>query len=291
MCSDCGVVRLVDRVAESALDVLYAHYYTPRELSREELERQLSNPTFLHRLRRLELTVGSRERRIFEIGCGDGNFLASLQRTGWKVDGSEFSSDTVSQVRDRHGIAVTDVDVTKQVPSSAPYPVVAAYHVLEHVYRPEEWLLGVRKLVEPQGLLHLQVPNWASLTHALTGIAWSSMTFPQHVYFYTPHTLGALLSNCGFDVIAATTWDPWHGPGTTRSSFGSRVRYFVTGQLPWSAAPGHSTNGPGAVETSEKVPWRRVSHALVQVAGGWVARLEALIGRGGVVDFVAKRVD
>ena len=45
------------------------------------------------------------------------------------------------------------------------------------------------------------------------------------------------------------------------------------------------------MKTSEKAPWRRVSRALVQVAGGCVARLEALLGRGGVVDFVAKRVD
>ena len=166
LCAGCGVVRLVDRVAESALGLLYAHYYNPEELSREALEHQLKNPTFAYRLRRIESMRGSRERRIFEIGCGDGNFLAFMQRAGWTVDGSEFGSESVSLVRDRHGIAITEGDVTKQRPQSAPYPVVAAYHVIEHIYRPAEWLRQVRTLIEPRGLLCLQTPNWSSLTHA-----------------------------------------------------------------------------------------------------------------------------
>jgi 2-polyprenyl-3-methyl-5-hydroxy-6-metoxy-1,4-benzoquinol methylase len=271
--------------------VLYGDYYAPEELSRAELDRQLSNPAFAHRLRRLELVLESRERRIFEIGCGDGNFLASLQRRGWTVDGSEFGSATVSVVRGRHGIVITNLDVTKHMPSAAPYPVVAAYHVLEHVYRPAEWLSQVRKLVEPRGLLHLQVPNWGSLTHALTGLQWSSMTFPQHVYFYTPETLRALLSHCGFDVVSETTWDPWHGPGTTSGSLGSRAKYIVAGKSPWSAALGGSDGASGTVETSQTVRRRRVSQPLLKAAGHCVARVEALLGRGGVVDLVATRVD
>ena len=137
------------------------------------------------------------------------------------MDGSEFGSESVSLVRHRHGIAITQGDVTKQRPSSAPYPVIAAYHVIEHVYRPAEWLRQVRTLIEPRGLLCLQTPNWNSLTHALTGLAWASMTFPQHVYLFTPKTLSALLPHFGFDVLSVTTWDPWHGPGAARGSLGS----------------------------------------------------------------------
>src|SRR5579862_5813481 len=190
LCAGCGVVRLVDRVAESSLGLLYAHYYNSDELSGEELEQQLKNPTFEHRRRRIESMRGSRERAIFEIGCGDGNFLAFMQRAGWTVNGSEFGSEAVSLVRHRHHIAIAQGDSTG-TPPSTPYPIVAAYHVLEHIYRPSEWFREVRTLIEPRGLLCLQTPNWDSLMHALTRLAWSSMTFPQHVYFYTPRTLSA----------------------------------------------------------------------------------------------------
>jgi 2-polyprenyl-3-methyl-5-hydroxy-6-metoxy-1,4-benzoquinol methylase len=59
---------------------------------------------------------------------------------------------------------------------------VAAYHVLEHVYHPAERLRAVRRMLVPGGVIHLQVPNHASLTRRLTGRAWASVMFPQHVY-------------------------------------------------------------------------------------------------------------
>jgi SAM-dependent methyltransferase len=294
-CAGCGVVRLVDRVAEFALGLLYGHYYNSEQLSPEELNHQLKNPTFAYRRERIESMRGSRERSIFEIGCGDGNFLAFMQRAGWTVDGSEFSSDTVALVRRRHGIAITHGDTTKQTAPSTPYPVVAAYHVIEHVYRPSEWLRQVRTLIEPRGLLCLQTPNWDSLTHALTRCAWSSMTFPQHVYFYTPGTLSALLPHFGFDVLSMTTWDPWHGPGTARGSLGSCAKQFISGRLPWSATLGPAGNAagtePGTAGTAQTSRLRGVSQSVLDVAGQAVARLESLVGRGAVVDLIASRVD
>jgi 2-polyprenyl-3-methyl-5-hydroxy-6-metoxy-1,4-benzoquinol methylase len=289
-CERCGVVRLVDRVAESHLAAIYANYYAPRDLSPADLEEQLANPTFAHRRKRIEAALGSRERHIFEIGCGDGNFLASLQRHGWKVDGFEVGTSTVALVRQRHGITITDVDVVQHRPASAPYPVVAAYHVLEHVYRPAGWLAHVRDLIEPQGLLHLQVPNWDSLTHALSGMAWFSVRFPKHVYFYTPATLTAFLSRCGFEVVSATTWDPWHGPGAATSSMIARGRNLLTGR----PANGESSVDTGAAATVPAARETRrpgVSHRAVQLAGHAAARIEAFVGRGAVVDIIATRVE
>jgi SAM-dependent methyltransferase len=294
LCAGCGVVRLVDRVAESALGLLYGHYYKPEELTREELERQLKNPTFTHRMKRIESMRGSRQRRIFEIGCGDGNFLAFMQRAGWRVHGSEFSSETVSLVQRRHGIAITQSNATNDTPPASPYAVVAAYHVIEHVYQPSEWLRQVRTLIEPQGLLYLQTPNWDSLTHALTGLAWSSMVFPEHVYLYTPKTLSAFLGHFGFEVLSVTTWDPWHGPATAHGSLISRAKQFATGRLQWSAvlgSPGRTGTQTGKGATSQAPGLRRVSHAVLKAAGHSLARLESLVGRGAVVDLIARRVD
>ena len=53
-CAECRVVRLYDRVAADQLHRLYAGYYPGGDPSPDELRRQLENPTFAHRLRRLE---------------------------------------------------------------------------------------------------------------------------------------------------------------------------------------------------------------------------------------------
>ena len=203
-CAKCGTHRLVDRGAEGQLHLLYGHYYTSADPDAAKLKTQLRNPTFAHRRRRLEAAVGSRQRRFFEIGCGDGNYLASCRRAGWDVAGSEFSEETVALIRRRHDISATMANVPIEAPPGARYPVVGAFHVLEHLYHPVEWLHAVGRMLEPAGLLHLQVPNHGSLIRLLTGSAWSAHAFPQHVYFYTPATLEVLLERTGFHTSSET---------------------------------------------------------------------------------------
>ena len=286
-CGKCGTHRLVDRVAEGQLRLLYGHYYRSADPDAANLETQLRNPTFAHRRRRLEAAVGSRQRRFFEIGCGDGNYLASCRRAGWDVAGSEFSEDTVALIRRRHDISVTMADVPIETPAGAPYPVVGAFHVFEHLYHPVEWLHAVGRMLEPAGLLHLQVPNYGSLIRLLTGAAWSAHVFPQHVYFYTPATLEVLLERTGFHPITVTTWDPWHGPGVAADSLSLGARYLVSGRLPWTAALGVPADA--SVATATRGPARRLAGAGLRAAGAVLARCEAVLGRGAVVDVIAEK--
>jgi SAM-dependent methyltransferase len=293
-CTECGVVRLYDRVAEDHLHLLYAGYYPGADPTPAELDAQLANPTFAHRRRRLEAAVPSAERRLFEIGCGDGNFLASLRRAGWAVGGSEFDARTAEMVQRRHGIRLFVGDVASgPPPAGAPFPAAAAYHVLEHVYHPAEWLRAVRRMLAPRGVLHLQLPNHASLTRRLTGAAWASLMFPQHVYFYTPRTLAELLRREGFAVESSTTWDPWHGPGTVAGSALNTVRRLATGRIPWTDALADEADGApspdGSAVADAAPPGRpRLARRLVDAAAGPLARVEAAAGLGAVVDVVAR---
>jgi 2-polyprenyl-3-methyl-5-hydroxy-6-metoxy-1,4-benzoquinol methylase len=285
-CLGCGVVRLYDRVAADRLHLLYEGYYPGADPSPGELRRQLANPTFGHRRRRLEAAVPQPRRRILEIGCGDGNFLAYLREHGWGVHGSEYDAETAALVRRRHGIDVAVGDVADAPPPGAPFPAVAAYHVLEHVYEPAAWLATVRAMLEPGGILHLQVPNHASLTRRATGLAWASLMFPQHVYFYSPRTLSALLRRAGFVPLGVTTWDPWHGPGTVAASAVNQARRAATNRLPWTDALGGAGDGAVAVAPPARRP--RLSRRVLDALSVPLARAEALAGAGAVVDVVAR---
>jgi SAM-dependent methyltransferase len=290
-CSACGVVRLYDRVAGDQLHRLYAGYYPGADPSPDELRRQLENPTFAHRRRRLESAVPVPRCRIFEVGCGDGNFLAYLRGHGWDVHGSEYDADTAALVRRRHGIELFVGDVADAVPPGAPFDVAAAYHVLEHVYRPAEWLGAVRRMLGPGGTLHLQVPNHGSLTRRLTGPAWASVMFPQHVYFYTPRTLAELLRRAGFAPLATTTWDPWHGPGTVTGSLVNQARRMAGRGLPWSDpldGAGERTDAAPSIEAAHATRPPRLARRMLDAASAGLARAEALAGAGAVVDVIAR---
>jgi SAM-dependent methyltransferase len=285
-CAACGVVRLVDRLAEGSLPLLYDGYYAESELSDVALALQLENPTFASRRARLEASLGARARRIFEIGCGDGNFLAFLRAGGWQVDGLEYSPATVAIIRKRHGFDVVTGDIAAAGPAPGPFPVVAAYHVLEHVYHPARWLQALHGLLEPDGLLHLQVPNYASWTRRLSGVAWTSWHFPQHVYFYTPETLSRFLETNGFEATHLSTWDPWHGPGTVESSIVNMMRR----RNPWNDDVLRTPRSNRVELTAACLPGaRRFARSTLKTLSAAAARLEAAIGRGVVVDILARR--
>lgn len=284
-CRGCRVVRLYDRVAPAQVHRMYSGYYPEQDPTPEALRAQLDNPTFAHRRARLEQVVPPGRRRIFEVGCGDGNLLAYLRGHGWEVHGSELDAGTAAVVRRRHGIIPFVGDVAEHAPPGGPFPVVAAYHVLEHVYQPAAWLRAVRALLDEEGILHLQVPNFASWTRRLSGVAWASLMFPQHVYQYTPGTLQALLRACGFQPLHTTTWDPWHGPGTVATSVVNVVRRARGNGLPWPAEL--ADPAPPAARTEAPRPPRAARRLLDALA--WpLARAEAGTGHGAVVDVIAR---
>jgi SAM-dependent methyltransferase len=289
VCRRCGIERLYDRIAESTLDLLYGTYYAPDDPSPLALEQQLGNPTFAHRRRRLRQFAGTRTRRILEIGCGDGNFLETLRRAGWDVHGQEVSGRTAAIAGRRHGIPVT-AGALDAIPSAQPFPVVAAYHVFEHIYHPAAWLRSVHRLIEPRGLLHVQVPNGGSLTRRLSGGEWASLVFPQHVYFYEPRTLRALVERFGFTVLSTTTWDPWHGPGAVNATASNVAHRLVTGRRPWSeTVVAHGGTPHDCAVPRARSPMKAIMRTSLDQISVVLARLEAAIGRGAVVDIVAQR--
>jgi hypothetical protein len=281
----------MDRVAESRIGVLYDSYYPPALSTGAALERDLANPTFTSRRRHIESAIGSLPKRIFEVGCGDGNFLLTMKRAGWVVGGSEHGA-TAQMTAERHAIPVTSADVLHARPSGAPFSAVAAYHVLEHIYHPAAWMHAIREMIVPGGILHLQVPNFDSLARPLTGEGWASWRFPQHVYFYTPRTLAAFLERLGFAVEHSVTWDPWHGPGTAADSIAHRVRALLGGRSPWDAEVRSRTASPSP-EAVVKRPSaaRRMQRAGLMTAGTAWSRIESMLGRGAVVDVIARRRD
>ena len=84
---------------------------------------------------------------------------------------------------------------------------VWAGEVIEHVVDVAPWLSEVRRVLRPRGRLLLTTPHHGPLT--LLRLAVSPRRFDahfdprsDHVRFFSPRTLRALLDDLGFDVVA-----------------------------------------------------------------------------------------
>jgi len=123
-------------------------------------------------------SVGS-EPRVLEVGCGFGALLAELRGLGWDVVGIE-PNVTVSQwVASRLQVPVLNTTFENACFPDSSFSLVVMAHVLEHHFDPFSILAKARQLLDPGGLLFVEVPN------TLADSAPVSMQKTPHLYFFT----------------------------------------------------------------------------------------------------------
>ena len=108
-------------------------------------------PTVLETLDELGLPPG--ERRLFELGCGNGSLAHALSQRGWEVTGVDPSAEGIAQARTAYpdlkldtGSAYDDLAARY-----GRFPVVLSLEVVEHVYAPRDYARTVFDLCKPGG--------------------------------------------------------------------------------------------------------------------------------------------
>jgi SAM-dependent methyltransferase len=288
-CQECGLTRMSLRIASADLQRYYSEAYAVVYRDSEApLADQLANPTFAFRASRLERYA--HRRNFYEIGCGDGNFLAVLRNRGWNVGGCDVSATGAKAAQVRHGLSI-DVVSFDNLRLPGNLDAIGFYHVLEHQYDPRPLLREVARSLQPGGLVHLQIPNIASLDGRLGGRHWWGLTCPQHVYLYTPSHLRRLLAEEGFEVRSIATFDPFHSPAAVDFTIQSWIKDVLRGSPP-ATSHGPSINGAphaGAPAAQASRPAMTLARKALRAASTVVARAQSLVGQGNVADVIAIR--
>jgi SAM-dependent methyltransferase len=104
-----------------------------------------------------------RIHRILDVGCGNGYFLDLLRESNLSIQyaGYEFNSQIASQARTK-GHRVYDGEFPESIfPAiqDAPFDAVCLFQLLEHVSDPIILIKDVMRLLVPQGILIIGVPD------------------------------------------------------------------------------------------------------------------------------------
>jgi len=164
-------------------------------------------PTVFRLLDGLNLPAG--ERRLFELGCGNGSVAHELARRGWDVTGVDPSLEGIAQAQRAHpdlklygGSAYDDLAVRY-----GQFPVVLSLEVVEHVYFPRQYAATVFSLLQGGGTAILSTPYhgyWKNLALALSGKLdrhFTALWDHGHIKFWSMKTLAELLREAGFTDI------------------------------------------------------------------------------------------
>jgi SAM-dependent methyltransferase len=215
-CAACGFRHAVPLPDPAALEQAYREAYYADE-----------KPTFLmhagedqawaalaqgDRLEIFERELAPERRRLLDIGSGPGFFLQTAQSRGWEVLGIEPSRQAASHARALGVAVVEDFFNAETAAKLGRFDVVHLNNVLEHIANPVALLALARDLLEPGGLICVNVPNdfsplqLAASAAAGTGAWWIAP--PHHLNYFDFASLTGLLQRLGFEAVDRTTSFP-----------------------------------------------------------------------------------
>jgi SAM-dependent methyltransferase len=141
------------------------------------------------------------EGLVMDVGCGGALLLRMLKERGHKVLGSDFSLDAAAIAWGQNGVPAFCGTLTQAPLREESVSVLSMFHVLEHLYKPDEYLAAAHRLLKPGGRLVIQVPNAASWQFLIFGESWNGIDVPRHLHNFKLNDLNVLLDKCGFEPV------------------------------------------------------------------------------------------
>lgn len=149
------------------------------------------------------------DKRIFDLGCGNGSVSAHVAQQGYEVVGVDPSSDGIAQANRSYpqlrlelGSAYDPLEE-----KFGQFPLVYSLEVVEHVYPPRDYARTLAALLQPGGVAIVSTPYHSYLKNlalALSGKMeghFTALWDHGHIKFWSVATLSELLHEAGLEVI------------------------------------------------------------------------------------------
>lgn len=159
---------------------------------------------------------------LLDIGCGNGEFLLTMKRLGWRVRGIEPDADAAT-VAQRHGIdvEVASIDDTTYL-EDGYYDAITMSHVIEHLPDPVAAVRKVASALKQGGRFVTISPNPRSALGLFFGQAWVHWDPPRHFSLPSSKGLNRLAASSGLAPTVFTRTPDTNGAWVARNSLGIR---------------------------------------------------------------------
>jgi SAM-dependent methyltransferase len=203
-CRACDHQYLNPRPSVADLPVIYPpHYYAYSE-GGSRLVARLRRHWEGGKVRTLHALIGDGPRRVLDVGCGNGRFLALLRDFGlreWELFGIEIDPEVARQCEARgfrvHVARMEDFD-----PGEGSFDAVIMLQLIEHVEDPVKICERVYAMLSPGGCFVIETPNLAGLDHRIfQGRYWGHYHFPRHWNLFSTAALHRMLEERGFEIV------------------------------------------------------------------------------------------
>lgn len=147
---------------------------------------------------------GAAKKRLLDIGCAYGPFLAAARDTGFEplgIDPSEGAARYVSETLDipaLHGFFPAALDENAAAPRR--FDVVSLWYVIEHLREPQAALKKIHAMLSDKGILAFSTPSSSGVSGIFSTRRFLEQSPADHWTIWNPRTIRAALRRAGFDV-------------------------------------------------------------------------------------------
>ena len=135
---------------------------------------------------------------LFDLGAGWGHFMLAGIELGYHVYGIEISEQPYLYCKNDLHLPVDHIDFF-EMNENKKFDVVTLWDVLEHIDKADLFIEKCAKVMKPDGILVLQVPQIDSYFAKRHKDNWKMMGL-DHVNYFSKKTITTLLEKYGYKV-------------------------------------------------------------------------------------------
>ncbi len=160
--------------------------------------RRVSNIDFIFR------KGGKGESRLLDIGCAMGPFLDAANDAGWRVYGTDISSEAIDYVTRTFNYPAVQANFPdadfEECFGVRQFDVVTMWYVIEHFQNLDAVLSKVSSIVKKDGIFAFSTPSASGVSGKFNSRSFFENSPPDHYSLWEIKKVKTVLSRYGFDV-------------------------------------------------------------------------------------------
>jgi 2-polyprenyl-3-methyl-5-hydroxy-6-metoxy-1,4-benzoquinol methylase len=235
-CENCGIVFANPMADQAELGEYYNKYYEKdhfesidyKELILGHFERigKLNHEEILKEARFLKKLES--EMKFLDVGCGLGLGLAYANRIGCELYATEYDSGALDFVRGHFPVNTFQGDIQEANYPDNFFDFIRISHVIEHVLDPRAYIIEMKRVLKPGGVLAIGTPDISSWLYTIhRWVYFLRFRVPdvidglEHTFIFPKTRLKSLCDEEGLDVLDHYT-----------HNYGEKISRLLTYKMP-----------------------------------------------------------
>jgi len=138
------------------------------------------------------------DSKILEIGSGLGYLTYSLVKAKYNAIGLELSQTAVDKAKEIFGDYYVCANLHEYARiHEATFDIIILTEVIEHIYRPVEFIASIMKLLKPAGMIIITTPNKSFFPK---DIIWATELPPIHYWWFSEESFKYLSTVFNYEI-------------------------------------------------------------------------------------------